>query len=108
MLIGSFGFASIVKADSNLKNKSIIIISGFKFTKSSIKKSIKSNNEDPDKSIDCSVSCSITLGDVTFSASAGNFLSSCERAGRKCAEKLAGAVKQFLQTAPSTPQYQYT
>ncbi len=36
----------------------------------------------------CSVSCSLSAGGVTFTATAGNFLSSCEGASRRCMRKL--------------------
>ena len=40
----------------------------------------------------CSVSCSITVNGVSFMAEAGNWFSSCERAGRVCVEKLEKAL----------------
>jgi len=37
---------------------------------------------------ECTVSCSVTVMGVTFTATAGNWFSSCERAGIRCYEKL--------------------
>ncbi len=110
MLIGTFAFANNSKTKNEVQNSSIININGIRFSKSFNKHNAELLANDNTKSPLCSVSCSVNVGGVVFSASAGNFLSSCERAGRRCAEKLAGAVNQFLQSAPSekdniTPQH---
>lgn len=110
MLIGTFAFANNTKGKNEVQNSSIININGITFSKSSDKDNVELLTNDDTKSPLCSVSCSVNLGnEIVFSASAGNYLSSCERAGRRCAEKLAGAVTPFLQ-APSDrgnsmPQY---
>ncbi|QMU65195.1 MAG: hypothetical protein GKR88_13430 [Flavobacteriaceae bacterium] len=96
MLVGTFAFANNTK----VQNSSIININGITFSKSSTKDNVELSTNDNTKSSFCRVSCSVNIGGVEFSASAGNFLSSCERAGRRCAEKLAGAVAQFMR-APS-------
>jgi len=101
MLIGTYTFANNTKVKNEVQNSSIININGITFSKSSNKDNVELLTNDNTKSPLCSVSCSVNVGGVVFSASAGNFLSSCERAGRRCAEKLAGAVNQFLQSAPS-------
>ncbi len=36
----------------------------------------------------CTVSCSVTVMGVTFTTTAGNWFSSCERAGMRCYAKL--------------------
>jgi hypothetical protein len=110
MLIGTFTFANNTKVKNEVQNSSIININGITFYKSFNKDNAGLLTNDNTKSPLCRVSCSVNLGNgIVFSASAGNFLSSCERAGRRCAEKLAGAVNQFLQSAPSggnsMPQY---
>lgn len=40
----------------------------------------------------CSTTCSQTVGGVTYTTTAGNWFSSCERADRRCEEKL----RQFI------------
>lgn len=42
----------------------------------------------------CSVTCSTTINGVTFTASAGNFLSGCQRASRVCHQRLFSQVHQ--------------
>jgi hypothetical protein len=36
----------------------------------------------------CTVTCSVTIDGITHTVSAGNWFSSCERAARRCNEKL--------------------
>jgi hypothetical protein len=107
MLIGTFVFSNNTKLKIEFQNSSIINLNGVKFSKSSFKEDVKFFDNNFTNSSLCTVTCQINVGGVLFTASAGNFLSSCERAGRRCAEKLGQAVGQFLETAPqeSTPEY---
>jgi len=101
MLISSFTFANNTEVNNLFTNTSSITINGITFSKSLVKENDKLCNENVTKLPFCRVSCSANIGGVTFSASGGNFLSSCERAGRRCAEKLGRAIRQFLQAAPT-------
>lgn len=49
-------------------------------------------NENKKEETVCSATCSQTVGGVTYTTTAGNWFSSCERAERRCEEKL----RQFL------------
>ena len=100
MLIGTFTFANNTKVKNEVQNSSIININGITFSKSSNKDNVELLTNDNTKSPLCSVSCSVNVGGVVFSASAGNFLSSCERAGRICAEKTCGSSKPIFAISP--------
>jgi len=112
MLIGFFAFANSTKVKNEFQNSSIININGIIFSKSSTKENVKLLSNDHTKSSLSRVLCSVKVGgNVIFSAKGGNLFSSCERAGRRCAEKLAEAVRKFMKAAPSEdnnmPQYTY-
>jgi hypothetical protein len=78
-----FFFVSVVSATNGLektlpvKKKSIVKIENVNLVKKT--EAVKTF---------CSVSCSITYQGVKYSTSGGNWFSSCERATRRCSEKL--------------------
>jgi hypothetical protein len=53
---------------------------------------IKIKNENKKEETECNATCSQTVGGITYTTTAGNWFSSCERAERRCEEKL----RQFL------------
>lgn len=68
-----------------MKKLAILSLSIFSFTLFGFS---EAPNEVKEENIPCRVTCVRTVGDVQYVTSAGNFLSSCERAARRCQEKL--------------------
>lgn len=59
-----------------------------------IEKTLVCIEEENEEDTVCSVSCSMTLEDgTTVSATGGNWFSSCERATRRCLEKMVAQVE---------------
>ena len=88
-----FGFVATIMFSVNGFSNTPVIENEMKFEN---EKSCKNNNLTETKSglneSICSTTCSRTVAGITFTTSAGNWFSSCERAERRCQEKL----DQFL------------
>ncbi len=82
-LFAMFFAVSVVSATDSTEKT--LPVKGKSIVKNEKEKSVKKGESE--KTL-CTVSCSMTHNGITYTTTGGNWLSSCERASRRCAEKL--------------------
>jgi hypothetical protein len=79
LFISSLSYANNELAKKNSEEKK----------NSTIEKTIENRTKDSEKEAVCTISCSVTVNGVTYTTSAGGWLTSCKEAGNQCLRKLA-------------------
>lgn len=83
-LMTSLFISSVSFANNELTNKNSV-----EKKNSTVEKTTENSKKDIEKEAVCTISCSVTVNGVTYTTSAGGWLTSCKEAGNQCLRKLA-------------------